>query len=50
MLEVRSGKNESVAAVVSDGNGGLRATMQVSHLSTWMLAFGLIDCTEYDID
>lgn len=38
-------KNESVAAVVSDGNGGLRATMQVSHLSTWMLAFGIVDCT-----
>ena len=32
-------KSEGFASVVKDGNGALKTTIQVTHLSTWMVAF-----------
>ncbi len=38
-------KNEGFATVVNDGaTSNLKTVIQVSHLSTWMVAFGLPDC------
>jgi hypothetical protein len=38
-------KNEGVATVVNNGSGNLKTTIQVSHLSTWMVASGIVDCS-----
>jgi hypothetical protein len=35
---------ESTADIVSDGTGGLKVTMQVTHLSTWMVGFIVTQC------
>lgn len=41
--------NEGTVEIESDGTGGLKVTMQVSHLSTWMVGFLIQDCANSTI-
>jgi len=42
-------KNEGLSTVESDGSGKLKTTIQVSHLSTWMVAFNEPNCSNSTI-